>query len=121
MIANALKFSSPERLPHIRIKSEIGRGETWNVVYWAGVERLLPEENYCHFSVSDNGIGFDAEYSTLIFDLFQRLHDKDEYEGTGIGLSIVKKIVENHHGCIMASSEPGQGARFDFFIPALSD
>lgn len=68
--------------------------------------------------VIDNGIGFDPDFSIKIFEVFQKLHSKDEYEGTGIGLSIVKKIIENHHGVITATSEPGKGARFDIYVPA---
>ena len=66
----------------------------------------------------DNGIGFDPDFSVKIFEVFQKLHSKDEYEGTGIGLSIVKKIIENHHGAITATSQPGKGARFDIYVPA---
>ena len=69
-------------------------------------------------SVSDNGIGFDASYSEKIFEVFQRLHGKEKYKGTGIGLAIVKKIVENHEGVIKASRKPGEGARFDIYLPA---
>ena len=73
---------------------------------------------YCHIKVSDNGIGFDPQYKDRIFEVFQRLHGKDAYTGTGIGLAIVKKIVENHQGVIMATGEPGKGVSFDIYIPA---
>jgi signal transduction histidine kinase len=73
---------------------------------------------YCHIRFSDNGIGFDPQYKDKIFDVFQRLNSKDEYSGTGIGLSIVKKIIENHSGVITATSGPGQGATFDIYLPA---
>ena len=72
----------------------------------------------CHIRISDNGIGFEEQYKDRIFEVFQRLHSKSDYEGTGIGLSIVKKIVENHKGTIKATSHPGQGATFDILIPA---
>jgi signal transduction histidine kinase len=81
--------------------------------------RYHAEEGNHIFEVSDNGIGFQPEYSQRIFDVFQRLHGKHEYEGTGIGLSICKKIVENHHGSISAWSEPGQGTTITIRIPQL--
>jgi light-regulated signal transduction histidine kinase (bacteriophytochrome) len=68
-------------------------------------------------SVSDNGIGFEQQFSEKIFDVFQRLHGKEQYKGTGIGLAIVKKIVENHDGIIVAKGELNKGAIFDIYIP----
>jgi signal transduction histidine kinase len=81
-------------------------------------EDLLKKKRYCHIRFSDNGIGFDQKYSKKIFDVFQRLHAKNDYSGTGIGLAIVKKIVENHNGMITASGVPGLGATFDIYLPA---
>jgi len=112
LIGNALKFSSPDHPPHIKIASEIAKGKELKN------DKLTPQNKYCHISIADNGIGFERQYSEKIFDVFQRLHGKNEYKGTGIGLSIVKKIVENHNGIITAKSELGKGARFDIFIPA---
>lgn len=112
LVGNALKFSKPEIPPHITIQCEIAQGST------TGIESLSPEKTYCHISVADNGIGFDPQYKERIFEVFQRLHGKAEYSGTGIGLAIVKKIVENHNGVITATSEPDHGARFDIYIPA---
>ena len=80
----------------------------------------LPEGSGVPFykiTVKDNGIGFDEQYKDRIFLVFQRLHDKNTIAGTGIGLAIVKKIVENHNGIITASSQPGNGARFDIYLP----
>ena len=112
LIGNALKFSRPGVPPVIHVKSEIAKGSYFNQ------NRLNPENQYCHLSVSDNGIGFQKQFAEKIFEVFQMLHGKEEYPGTGIGLSIVKKIVENHDGSITATSEPGKGARFDIYIPA---
>jgi PAS domain S-box-containing protein len=112
LIGNALKFSNPVHPPLIRIKSEIVSGSKINN------KKLLPHHNYCHITVADNGIGFEPQYSEKIFEVFQRLHGKAEYHGTGIGLAIVKKIVENHNGIVTATSELNKGATFDIYIPA---
>jgi two-component system CheB/CheR fusion protein len=112
LIGNALKFSNPDTPPNITIKSA---RVNYNKI---NIENLPPLKEYCHISIIDNGIGFEKEFSEKIFEVFQKLHGKDEYPGTGIGLAIVKKIVENHHGIITASSELGKGATFDIYIPA---
>jgi signal transduction histidine kinase len=120
LISNALKFASPERQLHILIKTEIFKGSNFRIENLTDpVNRLLPEKEYCHISITDNGIGFDQEYADKIFELFQRLHGKEEYAGTGIGLAIVKKVIESHNGIITAKSEPGEGTTFDIYIPAL--
>jgi two-component system CheB/CheR fusion protein len=111
LISNALKFSKPGTPPQITIKSKLIKGRK------SENEKLAPDKEYCHISVSDNGIGFEPEFKERIFDIFQRLHGKSEYAGTGIGLAIVKKIVENHNGVITATSELNKGARFDIYIP----
>jgi PAS domain S-box-containing protein len=112
LVNNSLKFSNPKEAPHIKIKSEIVEGSTYNR------EKLAKGLKYCHISVSDNGIGFEQEYSEKIFEVFQRLHGRHEYNGTGIGLSIVKRIVENHNGVITAKGELNKGATFDIYLPA---
>ncbi|HZV70721.1 MAG TPA: PAS domain S-box protein [Saprospiraceae bacterium] len=112
LVSNALKFSKSGTSPVIKIKGEIKEGRKFNH------QELSPQKRYCHISVTDNGIGFEQQYSEKIFEVFQRLHGKAEYDGTGIGLSIVKKIVENHDGIITASSELNEGASFDIYIPA---
>jgi PAS domain S-box-containing protein len=108
LISNALKFSKPGTPPVVTILSEKIPANT----------SPLNGKPAWHISFSDNGIGFDQHYSEKMFQLFQRLHGKNEYEGTGIGLSIIKKIIENHHGIITATGKPSQGARFDMYIPA---
>lgn len=109
LIGNALKFASPGRRPEIRIRCTIGPQ--------FGNPLLQEDKEYCHISVSDNGIGFEQQYGQRIFELFQRLHDRTKYEGTGIGLAIVKKIVENHNGVISATGKMNEGATFDIYIP----
>jgi len=101
LISNAIKFAKAGVAPVIKINSEF----------------ITAEKRY-HITVTDNGIGFSHEYNTRIFEVFQRLHSKSEYEGTGIGLAICKKIVENHHGVISAEGRPGEGAVFHIYIPA---
>ena len=111
LLGNAVKFSLPNTPVHIIIKSVIASGvELQN-------KKLKPQLNYCHISITDNGIGFEQEYSEKIFEVFQRLHGKEEYAGTGIGLSIVKKIVDNHAGIVTATSQLNKGATFNIYIP----
>ncbi len=112
LISNALKFARPGVPPRVTIRGETINGSA------TGHATLLPDTTYFHLSVADNGIGFEPQYSEKIFDVFQRLHNRETYQGTGIGLAIVKKIVENHGGLITAISEPGNGARFDVYIPS---
>ncbi len=111
LVSNSLKFVKPGQAPLIEIKSKIV--DSHDVNYAA----LLPNHTYCHISISDNGIGFDQQYHEKIFEVFQRLHGKSDYAGTGIGLAIVKKIVDNHHGLIKASGEVDKGATFDIYLP----
>ena len=98
LIGNSLKFAAEGRSPVVEVYAEDGQDE------WI-------------FTVKDNGIGIDEKYQNRIFIIFQRLHTRDEYPGTGIGLAICKKIVERHGGRIWAESEPGQGTSFKFTIP----
>lgn len=111
LISNALKFSTVQ--PVITISCQPAGG--------AAIPAVLAESNgkmYHHITVADNGIGFEPEFREKIFKLFQRLHGRHEYAGTGIGLSIVKKIVEQHDGYISAESQPGCGAVFHIWLPA---
>ncbi len=111
LLGNALKFSNPDIPPHIKITSSI------ITFVQAPNISLNPEKEYCHISITDNGIGFEPQYKDRIFEVFQRLHDKQKISGTGIGLAIVKKIVENHNGFITATSQLNEGATFDVYIP----
>lgn len=111
LIGNAIKFARKDITPVINISCRTETGiET-------GMENLIPSKKYCHIIVADNGIGFDDKYKARIFEVFQRLHERQEYTGTGIGLAIVKKIVENHNGAITATGALNQGAKFDIYIP----
>lgn len=111
LVSNSLKFSNPKTPIVIKIQSKIIKGALLNN------KRLEEDTNYCHIQISDNGIGFEQQYSSKIFEVFQRLHGKLEYTGTGIGLAIVKKIVDNHNGIITATGEKNKGATFNIYIP----
>ena len=112
-MGNSLKFSVDGRAPHIKISSEKDKGVRF------GNKTLSSDMMYCHIQYTDNGIGFEDEYKEKIFEVFQRLHEKNKYQGTGIGLAIVKKIVENHHGVISAKGELYKGATFDIYLPTI--
>ncbi|MCD6069471.1 MAG: two-component sensor histidine kinase, partial [Bacteroidetes bacterium] len=111
LISNALKFSHPHVLPSIHIKTELISSDDTP----AG---LLPGKEYSRITVEDNGIGFESKFNERIFGMFQKLHGNEKYAGTGIGLAIVKKIIENHNGTITASGELNKGATFEIHIPA---
>jgi PAS domain S-box-containing protein len=112
LVGNSLKFSAPDVTPHIKIYScKITSRNAKDV-------NLPPEKEYIQISITDNGIGFDPQYKDRIFEVFQRLHDRQKIPGTGIGLAIVKKIVENHNGFITTTSALNEGATFDIYIPA---
>lgn len=111
LVTNSMKFCQAGIVPHITIENA--------VVSEAEVPfETKPGVRYSRLTVSDNGIGFEAKYKARIFDVFQRLHIEKEYPGTGIGLAIVKKIVENHKGFITADAQPSNGAVFTIYIPA---
>jgi len=98
LIGNAIKFRRPNSVPVITISA-------------------TKQTDHYLITVADNGIGIDAKYFERIFQMFQRLHGRTEYPGTGIGLALCKKIVERHGGRISVASEPGKGTTFSFTLP----
>ncbi|RJR14742.1 MAG: hypothetical protein C4581_13430 [Nitrospiraceae bacterium] len=106
LIANALKFHREDEHPFVRVTSSSTNGGH------------PASGNLCHISIEDNGIGFDGKYTERIFGVFQRLHGRQEYEGSGIGLSVCRRIVERHGGSINVKSTPGKGAKFIITLPA---
>ena len=102
LISNSLKFSQKQRSSFIHISCE---------------DSLLNGKEAVTIVYRDNGIGFRADQSEKIFDIFYRLHNKEDFEGTGIGLAIVKKIIDSHHGTIRAEGKEGEGARFEIMLP----
>src|SRR5579862_690775 len=113
LIGNALKFRRPEVTPVVKVAAQIITGPVPEEGA-AGVAQKL-----CQLTVSDNGIGFEEKYLDRIFNVFQRLHTRNEYEGTGMGLAIARKIVLYHHGEITAKSKPGEGATFIATFPLI--
>ncbi|MCF0060151.1 PAS domain-containing protein [Dyadobacter chenwenxiniae] len=111
LIANAIKFTKADTTPVITIRSGLISGE---LISLNGADAHL---TYQYLSFSDNGIGFDPQFKDRIFQVFQRLHNRSAYEGTGIGLAICKKIVENHKGLIDAIGKPGIGSTFIIYLP----
>ncbi len=112
LVSNSLKFAKHGIPPKIVIERSL------KIFTQKDKANLLPHINYLCLTISDNGIGFEPEYKEKIFEVFQRLHGAQNYKGTGIGLAIVKKIVENHLGFIDASGETGKGATFEIYIPS---
>ncbi len=112
LIMNALKFSKEDQAPQIHIYSERTRG-----AQHGNLKQALFEVDYHTIYVKDNGIGFEQKYADDIFTLFKRLNSAEKFEGTGIGLSICKKIVEQHKGVISAVSKPGEGTTFIMSLP----
>lgn len=109
LIANSLKFRQPNMRPIITIACET------NVVSPVAED----DRSWCCLRFADQGIGFEAQYAERVFSLFQRLHGRDEYSGTGIGLALCRKIIERHGGTISAQSEPGEGAVFTIYLPMV--
>lgn len=114
LIGNSLKYMAQDTIPIVSIKHSIIKVDAINRI------SKLSDGAYHKLEFIDNGIGFENQYSERIFEIFQRLHGKNEYSGTGLGLAICKKIVEAHNGLITATSQNSQGAVFTVFLPSLS-
>jgi signal transduction histidine kinase len=114
LLGNSLKFSGKVETPHIQISSQFIKTKDFDA-------ETDPEGQFCKITVTDNGIGFDEVYLDRIFVIFQSLNDRRIYEGTGIGLAISKKIIENHNGMITAKSQLGKGASFIMILPINSN
>ncbi len=126
IIANAIKFSKEGERPEVHIHAEIIKGKELpadylkqNMPHFSVLHdpRFWDKEKFCRIFIEDKGIGFDEAYIDKIFSLFQRLHSKSVYEGTGIGLAVCKKVVDIHHGMITAQSTPGEGSVFIITLP----
>ena len=110
LISNSLKYAKASVAPHIKITAEkVTLNESESGVKKGGA--------FWKIEISDNGIGFEQQYAHKIFEVFQRLHGKTEYEGTGIGLAICKKIVQSHNGIITATGELNVGTTFTVLLP----
>ncbi|UPT71018.1 MAG: ATP-binding protein [Flavobacterium sp. JAD_PAG50586_2] len=117
LISNALKFSFPGRIPLITIETHIIKRSDTEIREL----KLLPQNcDYWNINFSDNGIGFEAQFNERVFVMFERLLPNENYSGTGMGLAIVKKIVENHNGIIRAKGELNKGTTFEIYIPVVA-
>jgi signal transduction histidine kinase len=113
LISNALKFRRTDTIPHIQITARTVKAADLSNL----VKPARATDMYHQIDVIDNGIGFDERYLTRIFEVFQRLHNRSTFAGTGIGLAICEKVVTNYGGAITAASQPNQGSVFSIFLP----
>ena len=98
LFSNGIKYSSKSKNPCVEISSET-------------------KDGFVHYTVKDNGIGFDMQFVHKLFGIFERLHSESEFEGTGVGLALVKRIIEKHGGKIRAKGKVNEGAEFQFMLP----
>ncbi len=126
LLTNAIKFRKAEVKPVIEVNGSVKKGASVSQLFSSANQRnfrhitnprFWDNEKFLEIKVKDNGIGFDPAYAEKIFVIFQRLHGKSAYEGTGIGLSICKKIVDKHHGIIFATGVQGEGSEFTIILP----
>lgn len=113
LIGNSIKYSRTDTLPKIEICATIIKKGSLTI------DNVDPDMEYIQLTFKDNGIGFDPKFSSQIFQIFKRLHNKNDYAGTGIGLALCKKIMENHQGFITAESTPGSGSVFSCYFPII--
>jgi light-regulated signal transduction histidine kinase (bacteriophytochrome) len=107
LLSNALKFQPPGGIPVVKVRSR--------------KFSALSGEQFCEITVEDNGIGFEEKYLEKMFAVFQRLHGRSEYEGTGVGLAVCRRITDRHHGTITARSQLGKGAAFVVTLPTRQE
>ncbi len=117
LLSNALKFQPPNGQPIVKISSRTLPGPAWDTAGNGEAGAAVSENASCEISVQDNGIGFDEKHLEKIFAVFQRLHGRTEYEGTGVGLAVCRRIADRHGGSISAKSQPGKGATFIVILP----
>jgi len=119
LIGNALKFQPAGAIPRIKIDAQlINRDQIReDAVLPNPAPTASPEDKFCVLTVEDNGIGFDEQYLDKVFAVFQRLHGRSEYEGTGVGLAVCRRITDRHGGLITAQSKPGEGSTFIAILP----
>ncbi len=114
VFANSIKFARPGIPLQLMVTNKVAYGSELRK------EFLIAGQKYCQVSISDNGIGFEQQYAEQIFELFEKLDPTDNKRGNGIGLAIVKKIVDNHQGFVIATGETNAGVTIDIFLPAIS-
>ncbi len=119
LIGNALKFQLPNALPIIKVDAQmVSRDQIReDAVFPNPPLTTSPDDKFCVITVEDNGIGFEEQYLEKIFAVFQRLHGRGEYEGTGVGLAVCRRITDRHGGLITAQSKPGEGSTFIIILP----
>jgi len=119
LIGNALKFQAPGAVPIVKIDAQLVTREQIrdDAVFKNPPPTASPDDKFCALTVQDNGIGFEEQYLDKIFAVFQRLHGRSEYEGTGVGLAVCRRITDRHGGLITAQSKPGEGATFVVILP----
>ncbi|GAB2605214.1 PAS domain-containing sensor histidine kinase [Spirosoma areae] len=118
LLSNAIKFRRPDQKPDIQIRCQrIEQADLSAIAALLPIANLPDLPSFAEISVSDNGIGFDEKYADRIFQVFQRLHVRSQYEGSGVGLAICKRVTENHGGTIQVSSQLGEGTTFRVYLP----